>query len=447
MKRIGMALGALVLLTAGFAPLAASAAKADLPPISKEDKDKGMKEAPAVVQALKLSCEVTDARFIGNLSMNSKDGKPAGGPTYEVACKDGSGYSFMNKQPDPLVIDCLSATEAGAMACRLPGNADPKQGLTHYFVEAGRPCTLKSAKYLGATPTGVAFYEAACVEGAGYVIQTAARGSGGKAVVQPCIALYDSKLACTLTTKDQSIAAAKAVFATSGKPCDVTDLRYIGQTQDGKDAWEMACAAKGSGYMAISDLSGKVTQAVPCANASMMFGGCKLTDTTVAETEEAGVYTKLATDGGFPCTVSKYRYIGVTNSTPKREVVELACSNRPDGTIAVLAADKGVKSDFYDCVRAGQLGQDCKLNSPQSAYDSLTKALVAKGRTTCKVSGARYIGATESKNDVIEVACSDGGPGFVLHMPQGANTVAEVLSCGQSASAGAPCKLPTNVKK
>ncbi|MEW6598463.1 MAG: hypothetical protein AB1429_13335 [Pseudomonadota bacterium] len=447
MKRIGMALGALVLLTAGFAPLAASAAKADLPPISKEDQAKGMKEAPAIVQTLKLSCDVTDARFIGNLTMNNKDGKPAGGPAYEVACKTGGGYTFLNKQPDPVVLDCLAAGESGALACRLPGNSDPKQVLAPYLADAGRTCTLKAAKYLGATPAGVTFYEAACTEGPGYVIQTAVRGSGGKALVQPCIALYDTKLACTLTTKDQSIAAAKTVFATSGKSCDVTDVRFIGQTQDGKDAWEVACAAKGVGFMTVSDGAGKVTQAVPCANASMMFGGCKLTDTTVAETEEAGVYTKLATDGGFPCTVSKYRYIGVTNGTPKREVVELVCSNRPDGTIAVLAADKGVKSDFYDCVRAGQLGQECKLNSPQSAYDSITKALVAKGRTTCKVAGARYIGATEAKNDVIEVACADGGPGFVLHMPQVGNTVAEVLSCGQSASAGAPCKLPTNVKK
>ena len=212
MKRIGMALGALTLLTAGFAPLAAVAAKAELAPISQADKDKGMKEAPAVVAGLKLACEVSEARFIGNLTLNSKDGKPAGGPAYEVACKAGGGYSILNKQPDPIILDCLAASESGALACRLPGNADPKQGLKPYLATAGRTCTIANAKYLGATPAGVTFYEAACSEGAGYVIQTPPRGSAGAAV-------WSSSWPTIRSARPSTAGAARRPSAWSWCPC------------------------------------------------------------------------------------------------------------------------------------------------------------------------------------------------------------------------------------
>ena len=53
-------------------------------------------------------------------------------------------------------------------------------------------------------------------------------------------------------------------------------------------------------------------------------------------TEQAGLYSRLATKAGFACTVGKY---AMFPSKAREEVVELQCSNRPDGGVAVFDAD------------------------------------------------------------------------------------------------------------
>ena len=96
-------------------------------------------------------------------------------------------------------------------------------------------------------------------------------------------------------------------------------------------------------------------------------------------------------------------------------------------------------------MRAGQLGQSCQLTQPTALYPQYTAALAAKGRSTCKVSNARYVGGLGSGGYVIETACSDGLPGYVIVMtPSG--SVSDLLTCGQAKSAGVTCALPGNTK-
>ena len=66
------------------------------------------------------------------------------------------------------------------------------------------------------------------------------------------------------------------------------------------------------------------------------------------------------------------------------------------------------------------------------------------GKSLCKVSGAKWLGATQAGQDMIETACSDGLPGFVMVMNRADGKVVELLTCGQLRSSGIACTLPTN---
>ena len=77
----------------------------------------------------------------------------------------------------------------------------------------------------------------------------------------------------------------------------------------------------------------------------------------------------------------------------------------------------------------------------------LSDALRAKGKGSCTVSDARPYGGTNTGASLIEVACSDGGPGWVIEFPKGSNTASELLNCAQaSGMGGGGCQLATNKK-
>jgi hypothetical protein len=407
--------------------------------ISKEQIERGMKEAPAAAKAAGLPCTVTDAAYLG------QSGKAT---VYEVACKEGLGYVLLTGGPDPAkAYDCIHTLGNATLECRLPENANPKAALSPIFASAGHTCTIKDARFIGGD-ANTNFYEAACQEGPGYVLETPALGKTAAVKVMPCLETIGSGvLECTLTPKAQMIAPVAALVAKSGKTCEVSDARYVGEsTTDDSIYYEVACGAK-AGYIIQTTKAGAFKAAVDCANATGIGGGCKMTDTTKAQTEEAGTYTTLAKAAGFNCTVSKYRFIGMVSEPAKSELVELACSNRPDGAVALFPSDANAKARIIDCVRAESYGEAaaCKLTSLTPIYEKYSAALAAKGRSSCKVSGTRYLGRSPQGTDYIETACADGNPGWVIEMEPN-DTVKTLLSCGQAASSGLSCKLPTNIK-
>jgi len=446
MRRLAVAIIAAA-LALGASPMIAQAetkpaAATTPPPITKEQHDQGMKEAPAVLESAHTPCTLTDAAFLG------KSGKSS---VYEVACKDSFGYiviSGADAATPAKAYDCLSTKGNASLACRLPGNADPKQGLVPLLAAAGATCTLKDARSIGANSAGEAYYEVACEQGPGFILTKAPAGTTPPASVIPCIeAMGATNVTCKLTTKAEIVASIAKMAAPSGKPCDASDVRYVGSSSTtGETFYEIACGAA-AGFMIQTDKAGAFKVAIDCANAGGIAGGCKLTDSTKAETEEAKLYTGLSKSGGFDCEVSKYRFIGTTPS-PKAEVVELACTNRTDGAVALFPADTKVKPTFVDCVRApGRFGESatCQLSSPTAIYAKFTAGLAAHGRTSCKVSGAHDLG-TASGDDFIETACADGGPGWVIEFTP-TDQVKALQSCGQAKAVGLICTLPTNIGK
>ena len=447
MKTIGIVVAAFAALAMSFT--AASAAPAAAGAIAKPARDRGMAEAPAAVQAAKVGCTVSDAFWINTTT----DAKTKAKTTfYEVACSEGMGYLLQQTDAGTQAFNCLAiqtqAAEATAkgeknpVTCKLPGNADPKQGLAPLLTSAGKSCTVSNARPMGATATGEQYFEVACSGSAGYVIKTGV--AGAKPDVMECAQFLGSPQACTLTTKEQIVASVATLQKASGQPCaTASDARFVGSGTNGS-YYEIACGSGNPGYIIQVDASGAYKAAFECSKAQSIGGGCKLTNVEVSEVAEAATYTKLARAGGFPCDVSKYRFIGVDEKS-KSEVVELACKDRPDGAIAMFPNGAGAKAQFFDCVASAAIGVSCNLSQPTTTYAKYTAGLATMGKTTCKVSNAKWLASTNSGQDLIETACSDGLPGFVMAINRSGGKVDELLTCGQARSAGAACSLPTNV--
>lgn len=438
MKLFGIALAAMAVATLGGAAQAAP----------KEDKTKaqGMAEAPAVIQAAGLACTLADARFIAK---NTDKATKVDSSYYEVNCSEGGGYVLVGKSDGskPGAFTCLETGQPrpdgkpSGLECKLPGNADALAGMRPFVTKAGVPCEIEKARSIGAGAKA-AYFEIACKGGAGYIMSTSSPPNPAQDVAMQSCLLYEpgGNVSCTLTDRAAQLAIIDQLAAQSDKNCAIKDKRYVLSTKDGSNYFEASCQ-DGKGYMFQQGADGKLARAIDCAQAEFVGGGCTLTDARAAQTEQAGLYTRLAKKGGFDCDVAKYGMLPAQVSGV--EVVELQCSNRPDGAIAEFGANT---AKFHNCVLAEFAGYRCSFTKKEPYYPGLTQHLVKFGKGSCQVSDVRGIGTTDT-DGYLEVACSDGLPGWVLVFPKGTDQPKELLSCVQAKGVGGGCKLPTNVTK
>ncbi|HEY2659431.1 MAG TPA: hypothetical protein VGI79_06895 [Caulobacteraceae bacterium] len=428
---IGLALGVAALMAAS-----ASYAK---------DKDTSATDLPPLIAAAQAPCTMTDARFIaegvGSDKIKAK--------YYEAACKEGLGYVIIlkDKVPTPEAYDCFTMGQPGAdgkpgmLACKLPANLKPLVGLQTLFNSTGHNCTVANARLIGSSAVNT-FVELACQDNQGYVFGLT-RHVGGPAPIE--FSCYDpnakGNLACTLTDSAKMLSATMTqLVAASGKACTVKDSRYIGTTTDGTGIYEVACdSGKGLMFETVGD---KFKTAVDCALAVNIAGGCTLTDSRAAETAQSALYTGLAKKAGFDCTVNKYAAFPV--DAKDKEVVELSCANRPDGGVGIFSF-KGVKPVVYDCLRSQAEGYKCSFSQETTLYPKYSAQLKALGKGSCVVSGARPLGKTDN-TDLIEVACADGGLGWVMEYPAVGAEIPHLIPCAGTTMGGG-CQLPTNKKK
>jgi len=434
-----LALGALV----PAAVISAPKESKDKPAIDAKSREAGMKDAPAIVQAIGLGCTVNDARLIGT-------DKKTATSYFEVACQDSMGFALIaKKDTPPQAFTCLESGvpapdgKPSALACILPGNADQKAGLKPFMAKAGVACDIENARAIGSGAKN-SYFEVACKGNSGYIVQTVSPiNVAGDVVANSCL-LYEegANVSCKLTDKAAQLAIVDTLAAASGKSCTVKDKRYVLSTK-ADNYFEVACA-DGKGYMLQQTAAGgALARTIDCSQAAFVGGGCTLTDSVAAQTEQAGLYTKLATKGGFDCQVEKYGML--PSPDPRKEIVELKCKNRPDGAIAIFSSGPAV---IYDCLFAELNGYRCTFSKQDSLLPRLSADLKAYGKGSCEVSGVRLVGRNDTEG-YFEVACSDGLPGWVMSYP--VNTPnpksKEILACSQAKGIGGGCKLPTNVKK
>jgi hypothetical protein len=442
---------AAALAIAGLSPSAALAAsKKDAPPAAGADaksKAKGAADAPALIQQAGYACTITDANFLG-LSKNKDDkGKESTTNVYEVSCSEGLGYLILSKEGEgPTVLDCAklasNAAKTGSkLVCALPENADTNKALQPLATKAGLTCTVNKNRWIGTISDSKSEeYEIGCAEGGAYILVAPQPGSTKPLAAESCLAVSRIGLSCEFFTKDQIVAQIKALAAPANRTtCQVTDAAYVGQSTTNKHTfYEVACADSKSGFMLETDAANKYINSIDCARASGIAGGCKLTTSSEGDTSDNATYSKLAKEIGYDCAVSSYRSLGMDSAT-NREIVELACSNQPAGSVAFLPTTKGQKGEWMNCGRAEARNFKCGLNKPEATYALITSELKAKGKD-CPVNGVRGMGTTAEGEDFVEVTCSTGG-GLVVKYAPGADNVSDVLACVQAKGIGGGCKL------
>lgn len=435
MRAFGLGL-ATALIVAVFAGTAF--AKDEIPP---EAHKAGMAAAPELIQEAKLNCTPVDARYMGaNEASKMK--------VYEIACKDSLGYiiAAKDKDPNPTVLDCVMSSapdekgKPNPMACKLPANLNPGAGLIPALTAAGRNCAVSQARYIGST-ADTNLYETACTGGGDYILREPK--AGGAPVASLCATFSpESGIKCSFTSPEAQSAEIDKMAAGIGQPCTVKGRRYIGSTPDHTDFFEVACS-EGKGYVLQTGANGALQQSIDCVKATELAGGCTLTDVRQQQTELVGVYTHLAQKAGFDCNVSKYaEFPAKADGT---EVVELACSNRPDGGVGMFPANGTPK--VLDCLRSSAQGYVCNMTKDLSpVYAKLTASLKAyKASSECKIVGGQALGSTANA-DLIEVACADP-PGEVVEISNATNAVVGIHSCNESMITGAGgCQLPGNKK-
>jgi len=445
MRSIGIGLAVTLILSA-LAPQGALAAKVE---ITKEARAKGMAAAPGLIAAAHLDCQVADARLVGEGTDPKTKQKES---LYELACTGNEGMVLQQAgSGTPGAFTCEQMGEPGpdgkasSAACALPGNADPKAGLQPYIAKAGTPCALDKVRAIGQSPTNVVF-EVACHDTpGGFILMISAPPRLDQpATMNPCFGYPDdSNLACKLTDRAAQTAAVDGLMHQAAKPCTVKDRRFVGATDSHKVYYEFACQ-EGKGYIVEQAANGAFSKAIDCVEADAIAGGCTLTDTRQAKTEQAGLYSKLAKSAGFNCDVSGYAPLPV--SEDGREVVELVCSNRPDGGIGLFAATSAKPSYVFDCAHAELKGFRCTLSKPDAAYPHLTDELKGLGKSSCTVSNSRVVGVTEQGEGYVEVACSDGLPGYMIDYAMSPFKPKTTVPCSEAKGISGGCTLPGNKK-
>lgn len=429
-----MALAATVLV-----PAAAVSQGKKAPAVSESARKSGMAEAPAIATQIGLPCQVSDARLIG------KD-KKTNSAYYEVACGAGAmGYIIQAPAGGTATaFTCIEANTPPApgqqpsLPCVLPANSDPKSVLAPMLQKAGVQCVPENARGVGQTKTNT-YVEVACQGGQGYIVVASAPFDAAKpAQAQNCL-MYDdseSNIKCTLADKASRLAIVDKFASAANNGCVVKDRRFVGMSKDNSSYYEASCQ-DGKGYIYKVAAAGSLAETYECAKATQILGGCTLTDARQAQNEQAGLYTKLATNAGGKCDVERYALFPTRNA--REEVVELVCK---DGTGAIGIFPAGGKGQVLDCGRAPIAGYKCSLTKAEAAYRHLTADLKKFQKdTTCDVSDTRVVGRTEKGTTFVEVACADKLKGYVIeYQSEPAVNAINVVGC---AFAGT-CKLPGN---
>jgi hypothetical protein len=280
-------------------------------------------------------------------------------------------------------------------------------------------------------------------------MSTSAPPSLGQPVQMVTCLAYDatSPVACKLTAADSQLGVIDQLAAKSGKSCTVAKKRYVLTTEKNSNYYEVACQ-DGKGYMLEAKADGSLGEVVGCAEADGIGGGCTFTNGREAQTEEASLYSKLAHNAGYPCDVSKYSPFEV--NVPGHEVVELSCSNRPDGAVAVLPVAGGGSSVVYDCAHSQVAGYRCGFTNADAALPTLTADLKALGKTSCVVSAQRFVARTTANTGYVEVACADGNPGYIIEYTAPALSPVkptQAIPCVSAKDIEGGCTLPTNQKR
>jgi hypothetical protein len=274
--------------------------------LTKDDKSKGKTladllaedkvAATALVKAMPLSCEVTDALLVAT-GPAVVDGKNVDTKTYEATCSNGMGYFLISAdQAKPYGFSCFAAdaTRAADIAagrkpgtvCQLPQNTNMKAMAGAILGKAGVQCAIKDYRWIGQNSANhTEFDEFACESGQGYMVIAALPGAQIPVHLETCNASASRGLPCKLSDNGAlpvTLKTFRDAIAQHNVACDATDnaIHVIGQ-ENAKKRYvvEFQCTQQPKGLIAYIPLSGNTApfETLDCEAASKRGAKCTLT--------------------------------------------------------------------------------------------------------------------------------------------------------------------------
>jgi hypothetical protein len=394
-------------------------------------RTRGMAEAPAIIDGMKLSCELADARYVGPAD-SQRDGKTIKGDSYEVACKSLKGY-FLVRYKDGSFEAPVNCNMAEAIheknkaypACSLPGNRINHYWLTPYAKARTPNCTVGDARWIDedAKKEGE-FYELSCKDGTGGIYNIPHADKADQSVgFMNCLQTEGTVLACKLSDHAAAVKTLAPMAKSARADCDLSDARYIGAKGD-LNFFEAACATL-PGFIMALDPQDKVAGVFGCDKAAAI-GGCKFTDAATARaaapaqaTAKAAAlkdaqkdaqkeaYAAALQQAQVACNFDQYARVG-TDTATGRDVVEFHCPERPNGLLAMIPGKaSGSGFEAFDCMAAHILKVACRFTDDATLLASLNTAAKASPqiKPDCDLAQVRYAFASKTGAIVMELAC------------------------------------------
>jgi hypothetical protein len=425
---------------------------------ASESRAKGLADAPDLLKAAGVDCQLADARLIGETGASRLKPKE---DFYEAACAGSEGFIIAKPWPgDVATATCLEMAlparhgTLSALRCSLPGNADPKlarakglAGAPALLKMAGINCQLDDARLIGEIGDSGSklkedLYEVACAGSEGFII---AKSSKGEVSVLTCLEMTSpgqggkpNDLRCTLPGNADPELGLQAYISEVRTNCTPSGARFIGYNAT-QTAFEVACRG-GAGYVLITAAPPRLDGSIEVEPCIAMSAGRGLDCTLTTSKAQVEVVDQLLAKSGKSCGIRSRVYLGST-AKDGASFYEFACAS---GKGYILEqARNGSVAGVTDCAKADRIIQGgCKLTSTSAAksfqaaaYSRMVKAV----NFDCDVSKYAFLPSAASGKDVVELACAnrrDGGIG--LFSASGADSV---IDCAYAGFFGYRCIL------
>ena len=431
-----------VAITAGLALVAGlgatSAHAADKAPTAAETTAKAMADAPSIIAAAKVNCDLANATIVGPTEPEV-NGKKVKANIYELACKTGPGFIVTVFSPteagEPFTCNYLvkiKAIDPKSPSCILPENLPESKWMIPVVKTFLPDCELTQWRLIGSTSTAplIDRYEIGCKASQGGVIDYPQLTATGVPEYKNCLAMEGSKSACTFTTKDQIVAAMKPLATQANPACQVNNVRFVGVTKENDGIYYEFGCANPPGFMVLAKTDGTFIRNIPCASAAGL-GGCQYTDAGVAAADANGRMTQTLKAAGFTCTVKDYTVVGTQEAT-KRDYIEFKCPEQPFGLIGFVPQEGSTAAARLNDCFADQAGRkSCTMVTPDDLMKQVDvivkKAEPNKG---CDVKQVRYIGESAGVDGgiIIEAACVNKR-GYLGVISADRQSLTEVVPC------------------
>jgi hypothetical protein len=264
--------------------------------VTDRDRAKTKEESGKLINAIQLSCELSDAALIGR-GKTKVDGKSIDVDAYEVTCSNRMGYILVSQGAQtPIAMSCFAAEakhaadvakgENSDLYCQLAANKDVKVMAASLMTNAGTRCDVSEFRWFGLSASSQTDYsEVACADGKGFLLKIPQTGPSARISVMSCQDAAKQALKCRLTdggpvSTPVTMQTFRDALKQNNVNCEPTNMRMVGrESVDKRYVVEVQCQERPTGLVAFIPVAGNTSkfEMVDCAAAVERQIHCELT--------------------------------------------------------------------------------------------------------------------------------------------------------------------------